>query len=411
MLAAPVDWNPMSRSPWWLVAGVFVALAMSSGFGFYNLSVYMNALADERGFVVAEISSAIGLLFIVSGIAGIGVARLIERIDVRWVMLAGAAIASTALSLVAAATEIWHVWLLFALFGFGNAGVSLIPGTTLVTRWFPGANRSIALSVASTGLSTGGILLTPVSAALIHDWGISAAMPWFGVVFFAVVAPIALVLIRSWPDGAAGSDPRRPAADAGDAFRSRFFIGSTVAYVMVMGAQVGGIAHLFNHVEAFTDHVVASTAVSLVAGTSIVGRLAGGVVVTRVPIRWFTLANIVGQSIGMVLLARADATGWALFGAVVFGLTVGNLLMLQPLLIAEAFGVARYPKIFSYANAASTLGVAGGPVLMGFVHDAASYVVSFYVAAAISVVSFCVFFLAGSLPDAETEPPPSDAVE
>ncbi len=388
----------MTRSPWWLVAGVFVVLAMSSGFGFYNLSVYLNALAGERGFVVAEISSAIGLLFIVSGIAGIGVARLIERVDVRWVMLAGAAVASSALALVGVATEIWHVWLLFALFGFGNAGVSLIPGTTLVTRWFPGANRSIALSVASTGLSTGGILLTPLSAALIHDWGIGGATPWFGVVFFVVVAPITLLLIRSWPDGKPSFDPSRPTPRVDDVVRSRFFVGSTVAYLLVMGAQVGGIAHLFNHVEAFTDHVVASTAVSLVAGTSILGRLAGGVIVTRVPIRLFTLANIVGQSIGLLLLARAETAGVAWFGAFVFGLTVGNLLMLQPLLMAEAFGVERYPKIFSYANAASTVGVAGGPVLMGYVHDAASYLVSFYVAMGISAVSFCIFFAAGPLP-------------
>lgn len=388
----------MTRSPWWLVAGVFVVLAMSSGFGFYNLSVYLNALATERGFVVADISSAIGLLFIVSGVAGIWVARLIERVDVRWVMLVGAAIASSALALVGSATEIWHVWLLFALFGFGNAGVSLIPGTTLVTRWFPGANRSIALSVASTGLSTGGILLTPLSAALIHDWGIGGATPWFGMVFFVVAAPITLLLVRSWPDGKPAFDPSRPMPAVDDAIRSRFFIGSTVAYVLVMGAQVGGIAHLFNHVEAFTDHVVASTAVSLVAGTSILGRLAGGVIVTRVPIRPFTLANIVGQSIGLYLLASADTAAIAWFGAFVFGLTVGNLLMLQPLLMAEAFGVERYPKIFSYANAASTVGVASGPVLMGYVFDASSYLVSFSAASAVSALSFCIFFAAGPLP-------------
>lgn len=62
--------------------------------------------------------------------------------------------------------------------------------------------------------------------------------------------------------------------------------------------------------------------------------------------------------------------------------------MLQPLLMAEAFGVERYPKIFSYANAASTVGVASGPVLMGYVFDASSYLVSFSAASAVSALSF-----------------------
>ena len=142
-----------SRSPWWLVAGVFVVLSMSSGFGFYNLSVYMNALVAERSFAVGDVSAAIAVLFVVSGVAGIVVGRLIERRDVRVVMLIGAAIGAVALGLVGTASEIWQVWVLYALFGIGNSGVSLVPATTVVTRWFPGANRSIAMSIAIASFS------------------------------------------------------------------------------------------------------------------------------------------------------------------------------------------------------------------------------------------------------------------
>ena len=235
------------RSPWWLIAGVFVVLAMSSGFGFYNLSVYMNALVAERSFAVGEVSAAIAMLFVVSGISGIVVGRLIERRDVRIVMIAGAAIGAVALGLVGSATEIWQVWALYALFGVGNSGVSLVPATTVVTRWFPGASRSIAMSIASTGLSVGGVLLAPVSANVIHLLGVAAAMPWFAGVYFVVIAPTALFLVRSWPPGAARPEPAPAGQSANGAF-DRFFIATTVAYVAIMAAQVGGIAHVFNHV-------------------------------------------------------------------------------------------------------------------------------------------------------------------
>ena len=176
-----------------LVAGVFVVLAVSSGFGFYNLAVYMNALSEQRAFTVTDISQAVGLLFLASGFAGLAVGRLMAVCDVRWIIVVGAAVAGGALSLLGHAREVWHVWALYTVFGVGNAAVSLVPGTTVVTRWFPGANRSVALSIASTGLSVGGVLLTPLSAFVIQAAGVEQALPWFGAAFFFVIAPVALL--------------------------------------------------------------------------------------------------------------------------------------------------------------------------------------------------------------------------
>ena len=384
------------KSPWWLVAGVFLVLSVSSGIGFYNLSVYLNALAGEKAFAVADLSGAIALHFLVGGVSGIVVGRLIERWDIRWVMVAGAAVGGGALALVGAADEVWQIGLLYALFGAGNSGVSLVPGTTLVTRWFPGANRSLALSVASTGLSAGGVALTPASASVLHAWGLGAAMPWFGAVYFLAIAPVALLLVRSWPAGAR-PPVRNPAAF--EALRSRFFIGSVAAYVLLMASQVGGIAHLFNHVERLAGHVPASAAVSTLALSSIVGRLLGGLALTaKFPIRGFAFINIAGQSAGLAALGFAESATAALAGAALFGVTVGNLLMLQPLLLAQAFGVQRYARIFALANAASTLGVAGGPLAMGIVHDAAGYLWSFSAAALGSAAAGVVFAAAGPLP-------------
>jgi MFS family permease len=55
---------------------------------------------------------------------------------------------------------------------------------------------------------------------------------------------------------------------------------------------------------------------------------------------------------------------------VLFGLTVGNLLMLHPLLLAERFGVRDYPRIYSRSQLAATLGIAAGPAAAGLLHDA-----------------------------------------
>lgn len=392
------------RSPWWLVAGVFVVLAISSGFGFYNLSVYMNALAIERDLAVADLSAATALLFLASGVGGVVVGRLIERHDVRLVMLAGAALGGAALTLIGAATEVWHLWLLYTLFGAGNSGVSLVPSTTVVTRWFPGANRAVALSVASTGLSIGGVLLTPVCAAVVKAVGMATAMPWFGAAYLLVIAPVALVLVRSWP-APASEGPSSPAVSTGGVLRQRFFLGVTAAFVGIMASQVGGIAHLFNHVERFAGHMAASAAVMALSLASICGRLLGGwLLAAGLPIRPFTMANIVGQAAGLVALGVANSKLAAIAAAALFGVSVGNLLMLQPLLLVQAFGPGRYPRIYSIGNAAATVGVAGGPLAMGIVHDAAGYAWAFGLAAALSALALLCFCGAGRLPLAPFEP-------
>lgn len=383
---------------WGVVASVFVMLLVSSGFGFHNLSVYMTALSEQRNFAVADVSGAVALLFVTTGIAGLGIARLIARHRARWTMLAGAAIGGLALSLIGFATEVWQVWLLYALFGVGNAGVSLIPATTLVTRWFPDSDRSIALSVASTGLSAGGVALTPASAFALHRLGVDGAMPWFGAFFFFAIAPIALTL-RDWPDGRRDTPHTRSDVNAARAaLKSRFFVGAAIAYVLVLGSQVGVITHVFNHADKLVGQVVASSAVSTLAMCSILGRLLGGVLVKRFPIRAFTLWNMVAQGIGAAVLGLAETPTTILFGTVCFGFTVGNLLVLQPLLMAEAFGVRNYPRIYSVANLAATAGVAGGPLLLGVLHDWHSYVVAFLAASGASFLGFAVFLAAGALP-------------
>lgn len=388
------------RSPWWLVAGVFAVLATSSGFGFHNLSMYMNALATERGLAVADLSGAIAMLFLAGGFGGMVVGRLIERCDVRAVMVAGAGLGALALSLIGAAEEVWQLWLLYGLFGAGNSGVSLVPGTTVVTRWFPGANRAIALSVASTGLSIGGVLLTPLCASIVNAAGMATAMPWFGAGYLLAIAPVALLLVRSWPDGAAAT-AKQPTAAFGGLLRQRFFLGVAAAFVAIMGAQVGGIAHVFNHVERFAGHVAASAAVVALSLASICGRLFGGFVLAAgLPIRAFTVANIAGQAAGLVALGVADTPLAALAGAALFGVSVGNLLMLQPLLLVQAFGPGRYPRLYSVANAAATVGLAGGPLAMGLVHDAAGYGWAFALAAAFSGLAVAIFLAAGPLPPA-----------
>jgi MFS family permease len=70
--------------------------------------------------------------------------------------------------------------------------------------------------------------------------------------------------------------------------------------------------------------------------------------------------------------------------------------MLQPLLIAERFGVVDYPRIFSRSQFFTMFGVAGGPLLLGWLHDqAGGYRAPYLVAGVCSVAGAAVLVWGG----------------
>ena len=392
---------------WRVVTGSFIVLTVTAGLGFYGLAVFLNAFSRERGWDVASVSLATTIFFLVSGAVGVWVARLIARTDVRYAIVGGGVVGALALAVLGQVQQRWQLYLVYCVFALGSAAAGLVPVTTVVTRWFH-ARRSVALSIASTGLSAGGMIVTPAAKWLIDRQGLEAGTPWLALVWFVGVVPAALWLIlpdpasRGWlPDGERSvvgvAAPIAQGMAFSDAVRHRFFVAVTIGYVLALGSQVGGIQQLVRLAESRTDRNTAALATLVLAAMSVIGRLVGGRVVTKVPMLGFTVSLAIIQGGAMVALAFADSV-WALFLALpVFGLTVGNILMLQPLLIAERFGVLDYPRLFSRSQFVSTFGVAGGPLLLGWLHDVAGgYRTSYLVAGCCSVAGAMVLSTAGS---------------
>ena len=147
--------------------------------------------------------------------------------------------------------------------------------------------------------------------------------------------------------------------------------------------------------------IEASFAVALLASMSIIARLLGGLLLARVRMMPFTIVNMGGQAVGLALLAEAEGQLSLWVGAAVFGCTVGNLLMLQPLLLAQAFGPRDYPRIFALSQSVTTLGIASGPVLIGIMHGAGGYWLAFWASACASAVALLLAMTAGPVPRGE----------
>ncbi len=394
---------------WRIVGAVFVMLMVSSGLGFYNLSVFIEALSRDGQFSVAMASNAASLFFLIGAGSGLVIGKLIDRYDPRYTICIGAFLAAAGMIAIGRAETTIQLFAAFTLFAVGFSCTSLIPGTTMVARWFS-RRRAIALSFASSGLSVGGIVLTPFAAALIDDRGLADATAILAVIYVLAVVPVIMIFLRKSPESM-GLEPdgtRTAAAEskiniAGTTFSgamgSRFFILCTAAFVFILMAQVGGLAHQFNLVAERIDTTIAATAVASLAGASLVGRFIGGWAIGRFSIRPVTLFLIIVQASSLLAIAFADATVSLLTASIVLGLALGNLLMALPLLLADAFGMRDYGKIYATSQAIAQMGVAVGPALVGFLYGAWNgYTLAIIATSGMALTGAVVFLLAGPVP-------------
>jgi predicted MFS family arabinose efflux permease len=138
------------------------------------------------------------------------------------------------------------------------------------------------------------------------------------------------------------------------------------------------------------------------AATSTAGRLAGGALLLKVPARTFALALMALQAGALVLLAWAQGRAAIVAGVALFGVTMGNSLMMHPLLLVERFGVRDYGRIYSVSQLMTVAGLAIGPALVGLLYETSGgYAVPFLGIAAGSLVGFAILATgAGARPSA-----------
>ena len=387
---------------WYIVAAVCFITTITSGLAFYNLSVLLKAFVVERGFPVSLTSAATATFFIAGGFAGVVAGRLVDKFDPRAVIVVSAALGAVCLFSVGYLYSTWQLFLFHAAFGAAYGGTGLVSLTTIVTRWF-NVKRALALSVAFTGLSLGGIFIAPFVALSIERGGLAGTGPWMAAVFFLGIAPVTWLALRGSPvqyglepDGgarAADGAPQVPVPSVtyAEAKRSGFFYAVSIAYLFLLGAQVGAIAHLFRLANVRDGSRTAALSLAFLAAASITGRLTGGWLLLRVKPRTFALVLMAVEGCSLFLLAFAGDRFAILACVVMFGLTIGNSLMMHPILLADRFGTLEYGRIYSMSQFVTMVGVAGGPAAIGVLYDwSAGYTIPFLVMAAATLIGLLV---------------------
>ena len=270
----------------------------------------------------------------------------------------------------------------------GFCSTSLVSINMLITRWFI-KKRGLAMSIANTGLSVGGVVLVPLASYLIIHLGLDWALPIMGGIYLLVIIPTALFFIKQqpsdvgqYPDGEdrhwAGNAGQLSKADAGQmriwtrrqAIKKVAFWSIALTFMLALGGQIAYLVHQVSFIGQYLGAQGAATAVAITACASIVGRLFLGTFVDRCDKRYVTMVCILIQGLAVLTLAFYSHVVLLYLCTFAFGLTMGSLIMMQSLLIGECFGIPSFATVSGTIGLLCMPGAAFGPMIAGVIFDA-----------------------------------------
>lgn len=371
---------------WYIVLACGVVAFYSWGLAFYGLGVYLQALHARHGWSTSLISGAITAYYVASAAIGLIVGGIVDRRGARPVFAFGAVVMGLSIVMLGIVTAPWQLFAVLLVMSTSLASLSTTTIGGALLPWF-NERRGRAVAMALIGSPAGGMVLVPVLVFLTHQHGFGAATIVAALLLWASVLPLAAFVIKRrpedmglLPDGMTASQdvvavdaPASPASGPRwtrrTALRTSSFWMIAVPFFLGFVVQGGFIVHQLTFLEPTLGQAQAAFAVSAMTLVSIAGRLVLGALSDRVDRRLLAAGCVMVQAMALALMATVPSPAALWLGSVTFGLGVGILITLPPLLIQEAFGTLSFGTVFAMVNGAMQVGVSLGPSLVGVLRD------------------------------------------
>ncbi len=375
----------VNRDGWRVVWTAFIVAVFGWGIGFYGPAVYLPALHQAHGWSISTISAAITAHYLVSAFLITCLPDAYRRFGIGRVTVGGTMLAAAGALAWANAQQAWQLVPALLLSGAGWSAMSGAALNAMVAPWFE-RDRPKAISLAFNGASVGGLLFTPLWTALIAGVGLSSAAFAVASATVGIVCPLAWRYLRREP--AVAAPKAEPPSSRRALLRQPGFVTISIAFALGLFAQIGLFAHLIARLEPDFGAGLAAAAISLVTLCAVLGRTLLGWLLGERDRRLAAMANLLMQAAGSLLLAFGDGLVPLAAGCVLFGLGVGNLTSLPPLIAQREFRPADVGTVVALVTAINQAVFAFAPAIFGNLHDSTGdYMVAFLTAAAAQILA------------------------
>lgn len=373
---------------WKVMWAAFTLAVFGWGVGFYGPPVFLHTLVETRGWSVRLVSAAITVHFLFGAVFIANMPALYARFGVPRTTNFSALCLALGVFGWSVAGEPWHLFAATIVSAFGWAGMGAVAVNTIIAPWFV-KRRPAALSTAYNGASVGGVLFSPLWVFLIAWCGFPVTAAAIGTVMILCLWVLSNRYFSVTPrqlgvtaDGeiSAGTPPAE-VSETGPAFPgyklwlSRAFLTCTAGFAIGLFVQIGVIAHLFSLLVPALGPEGAGLTAGLATACAILGRsLVGWFLPTTMDRRIAAAINYAVQAVGCAafVLANGDSVPLLLLGTVLFGLGIGNVTSLPPLILHQEFSKADVFRAIALSTAITQALFAFAPAIFGLLREGES---------------------------------------
>jgi MFS family permease len=397
---------------WWMVALGCSIRMLGGGFHLYGFTIFFLPITQELGLSRAATSAVFALARAEGAIEGPLAGYLIDRFGPRPMMLAGVVLSGLGYMLLAGVESyagLLAVYLGVISLSF-SAGFMHSP-MVLANSWFI-RRRAFAMTLISSAISIGGVIITPLLAFSVQTWGWRWGAFLSGLGMIVIGVPITLFARRSPESMGLLPDGMAPPSTAGQSE----FLGAhgpsrtdgaateltlreamrTAAFWMLVLATTTRVG-VYN---AVTVHFVpimvwkglseqqAATMLAAMALMSLPAHLFIGWLADRMNKPLLMAACMLFGAVSIGFLAHGDGIGslWIFVFLIIF---VEAIFPVSWATVGDFFGRQSFARIRGTMSFFYLWGPALGPVITGAVYDRhqsydplmSAYLVTFLIAA------------------------------
>lgn len=368
---------------WINIIGVMLVYGGICGDLTYAYGVFLPAMSGTFNWDRSTFSGPYVLFLFIGGLLGPLSGFTIAKFGARKNIVICNIIAALGLLGMSQAGHIWHVYLFFGVMaGTGLAFGEFIAVTTVVNHWFI-HRRSLAMGFLFASGGIGGFLMPPFISWLISDLGWRWAWGCLSVIHLLLTVVLGGLLIRNRPEDV-GQVPEdipphavqkrtyHTTADwtVADALRTPALWMIIGLFTIILFVTNMLTTHQVAYLQDLNySPMVSATALGLMLGTSIIGRLLCGVLGVRFEGRHLAAFFLGGMGLGMLALMSAREIIFVYLYSILTGIGFGGMIVLMPNLMGAYFGRAHYSQIVGWTSPIVVILSAVSPSLAGFLYD------------------------------------------
>lgn len=366
---------------WRITWALAITETVSYGVLFYAFSVYILPLEEAFGWSRGQISGALSLALLISGILAVPVGFWLDKYGARLLMTVGSVGGALLFALFSQVKTISQLYLVWAGIGVTMAMLFYEPAFVVVARWFS-QKRGRAMAVVTLVAGFASTIFLPLSDRLMRDFGRVSSILILAIILAVINIPLhALILRRDpsdlglFPDGATDPEVSKKAETSislqeavGDHAFWWLSIGFALAVMSANGLRVH-IVPLF--IERGFSAEQSATAAGAIGAMQVVGRLFFAPVGDKISPKKIVLFLFALQIVALGILRFIPTNNAVWLFIILMGAVNGATTLARPLMVAAMYGTAQYGRISSTISVAQTIGITIAPFGAGVLYTQA----------------------------------------